>query len=137
MIKAPATISSREILVLLNKGSNIAVNNVIDERQTRAIETVESLMEKKNNIQWAPSKAPVNIIFISVARLILKAVLLKLKYRNNDAEAISTLYQTNGTAEMVINCPNMPVNPQMKTVRWSITRFLLGLSGICDFLVII
>src|SRR5579863_2514635 len=117
MIKIPAIISSLDTRFLLISGSKIAVNKVIDERQTRLTETVDNLMERKNNIQWPPTSAPVVTSLKKVFRLTRKAVLLKLKYRNKETEAISTRYQTNGTAEMVISLPRIPVKPQMKTVK--------------------
>jgi hypothetical protein len=79
MISVPAIISNLEILFLLINGSKMAVNKVMDERQTRLTETVDNFMERKNNIQWPPTNAPVNINFKKVLRLTLKAVLLKLK----------------------------------------------------------
>jgi hypothetical protein len=79
MIKTPAMISSFDMRFLLISGSKIAVNKVMDERQTRLTETVDNLIERKNNIQCPPTRAPVNINFKKVLRLTLKAVLLKLK----------------------------------------------------------
>src|SRR5437879_1928550 len=88
MIKTPATISSFDILFLLISGSKTAVNKVMDDRHTRLTATVDNLMERKNNIQWPPTSAPVNISFKKVLRFTLKAVLLKLKYRNKDTDEI-------------------------------------------------
>ena len=117
MINAPANISSFEIFFLLISGSKIAVNKVMDERQTRVTGTVDNLMEAKNKTQCPPTKAPVNTSFKNVPRLIFNAVLFILKYRNNDSDAMSTLYQTRLTAEMEISAPSMPVKPQIKTVK--------------------
>jgi hypothetical protein len=108
-------------------GSKIAVNKVMDERQTNVTATVESLMAAKKSTQWAPTMAPVATIFSSDFRSTLKSVLLNLKYKNNDKEAIKTLNHTNCTAEMVIKAPKIPVNPHTKTVRWRIIRFLFRL----------
>lgn len=97
----------------------------MDDRQTSVTGTVESLIEAKKSIQWPPTKAPVNTSFRAVFGLILNAVLLNLKYKNSEILAISTLYQTKLTAEIEINCPKIPVKPQIKTVKWRIKRFLL------------
>jgi len=51
MINSPAKISSFEMRVLLISGSNIAVNNVMEERQTRLTATVDNLIDAKNKIQ--------------------------------------------------------------------------------------
>jgi hypothetical protein len=51
IIRIPAMISSLDIRFLLISGSKIAVNKVMDERQTRLTETVDNLIERKNNIQ--------------------------------------------------------------------------------------
>lgn len=96
-----------------------------EERQTRATETVEDLIDWKNNIQWAPTIPPVKNNFIKVSRLTLKLVLLNLKYKNKVTKAIKTRYQTKLVAEIEINAPNIPVNPQTKTVQCNMTRFLL------------
>ncbi len=103
MINNPAKISSLEMLDFLINGSKIAVNKVMLERQTNVIGTVESLMEAKKSAQWAPTIAPVNTILMMVLRSTLKSVLLNLKYRKSETEAINTLHHTNCTAEMVIN----------------------------------
>ena len=47
-------------LLLLIKGSSTAVNKVSEEKHTRATDTVDNLIDKKNNIQCAPTSAPVN-----------------------------------------------------------------------------
>ena len=79
IIKIPAMISSFDIFFLLISGSKIAVNKVMDERHTRLTDTVDNLIERKNNIQWPPTKAPVQMSLKKVFRLTLNAVLLKLK----------------------------------------------------------
>ena len=117
IIKMPANISSFEILFLFISGSNIAVNKVMDERQTKVTGTVDNFMEAKNNIQCPPTKAPVNISLKKLGQSSFNAVLLNLKYRNKDTDAMSTRYQTRLTADTEISAPSMPVNPQMKTVK--------------------
>src|SRR5580698_5828014 len=79
IMNMPASISNRDICFLLMIGSKIAVNKVMDERHTRLTATVDSLMEAKNNIQCAPTKAPLKTNFTRVARLTLKLVLLAAK----------------------------------------------------------
>jgi hypothetical protein len=125
IIKTPAIISIFEMRFLLIIGSKMAVKSVMDDRQTSVTGTVESLIEAKKSTQWPPTKAPVKSSFMRVLRLTLNAVLLNLKYKNNETLAINTLYQTKFTAEIEINCPKIPVNPQIKTVKWRIKRFLL------------
>src|SRR5215469_5251777 len=63
MIKTPARISSFEIRVLLMSGSKMAVNKVMDERHTSVTATVDNLMDAKNKIQCAPTRAPFNTNF--------------------------------------------------------------------------
>src|SRR5476649_1904109 len=79
IISSPDTISNFEILALLIKGSNIAVNNVMEERQTNVTGTVDNLMDAKNNIQCPPTKAPVQSSCNSTLAVTLKTVLLNLK----------------------------------------------------------
>jgi hypothetical protein len=79
IINEPANISSFEMRFLLIMGSKIAVNKVMEERQTRVTGTVDNLMDAKNNIQWPPTSAPVNINLMNVWRFTLKVVLLNLK----------------------------------------------------------
>lgn len=43
---------------------------------------------------------------------------------------MSTLYQTNCTAEIDINAPKMLVKPQINTVKWSMSRFLLSSADV-------
>lgn len=126
IINNPARISSFEIFVLLIRGSSTAVNKVMLERQTSVTGTVDSLMEAKKSTQWAPTKAPVNISFRKVFRSTLMAVLLNLKYKNSEINAINTRYHTSWTAEIVMSAPKIPVNPHIKTVKWSMIRFLFG-----------
>src|ERR1700744_1734373 len=113
IINSPAIISSFEIRVLLISGSNTAVNKVMDDRHTSVTGTVDNLIEAKNNIQWPPTSAPVKNNFKNALRLTLKAVLLNLKYRNNDTMAISTRYQTSCTAAIDIKAPSMLVKPHI------------------------
>ena len=42
---------------------------------------------------------------------------------------MSTRYHTKCTADTLISLPNIPVNPQMKTVKCRMTRFLLSVEG--------
>ena len=121
----PAIISSLDIFFLLMMGSNTAVNNVMDDKHTSVTGTVANLMDAKNNIQCPPTNKPVKNSCIKVLPLTLNAVLFTLKYRNRDIKAIKTRYQTNCTAATDINAPNMPVNPHINTVKWSINKFLL------------
>lgn len=51
-------------------------------------------------------------------------VRLILKYKNRLIKAISTLYQTSETAEIEMSWPKILVNPQMKTVKWRMIKFL-------------
>jgi hypothetical protein len=130
-------ISSFDIRFLLINGSKTAVNNVMDERHTRLTETVDNLIERKNKIQCPPTNAPVKISLKNVPLLTLKVVLLKLKYRNKVTDAMSTRYHTNGTAEIEISLPKMPVKPQIKTVKWRIIRFLFSWAGTSFFAIIL
>ena len=102
----------------------MAVKSVIDDRQTSVTETVESFIAAKKSIQWPPTSAPVAANLSSLLPLILYEVLLKLKYKNSEAAAIATLYQTNCTAAMEINSPKILVNPHINTVKCNIMRFL-------------
>ena len=79
MMSKPAMISSFEIRLLLNNGSKIAVNKVIDERHTNVTETVEDLMAWKNKIQCPPTSAPVKKSRKKASRFTLIAVRLNLK----------------------------------------------------------
>lgn len=117
MIKMPARICRREIRLLFISGSKIAVNKVMDERQTKVTGTVDNLIEAKNNIQCPPTSAPVKISWKKLFQPRLSPVLLTLKYKNNDAEAMSTRYQTRLTADIEMSAPSIPVKPQIKTVK--------------------
>jgi len=130
MIKKPAIISSLEMRFLLISGSKIAVKSVIDDKQTKVTDTVETLIAAKNNTQCPPTKAPVRHNFSALYRSVLMLFLLNLKYKNSETAAIKTRYHTNCTAAMVINLPRILVNPQIKTVKWSIKRFLLMPCGV-------
>ena len=81
--------------VLLISSLNMAMKSVIEYRQTNVAETVETLVESKNNIQWPPTKAPVSISFNNIFLSILMAFLWDFKYRNNEITVIITLYHTN------------------------------------------
>ena len=72
-------ISRPEIRFLLMRGSSIAVNKVSEEKHTRATETVDNLMDKKNSIQCAPTSAPVKASLKKAALLTLNSVRLNLK----------------------------------------------------------
>ena len=79
IINSPETISSLDILTLLIKGSNIAVNKVMDERHTKVTGTVDNLMDAKNNIQCPPTKAPVKSSCKSTFPVTLNTILVNLK----------------------------------------------------------
>ena len=125
MISHPAMISNFDIVFLLISGSKNAVNKVMEDRQTNATGTVENLIAEKKNIQCPPTIAPVNSSWKKVFWVTLKAVLLMVKYKKSDMAAIKTLYQTNCTAAIDISWPNIPVKPQINTVKWSMSKFLL------------
>ena len=72
MISKPARISNFDIRFLFASGSKIAVNKVIDERHTRVTATVDNLIDAKNNIQWPPTRTPVNASFKKVLMFTLK-----------------------------------------------------------------
>ena len=125
MINKPAIISSFDIAFLLIMGSKIAVNKVMDDKHTSVTGTVDNLMDAKNNIQCPPTNKPVKNSCKKVLLLTLNAVLFTLKYRNRDTKAIKTRYHTSCTAAIDMSAPNMPVNPHINTVKWSINKFLL------------
>ena len=49
---------------------------------------------------------------------------------------MSTRYHTSGTAVVLISFPKMPVNPQIKTVKCNMSRFLFSVAGevSCDII---
>ena len=120
-------ISNNEIFCFLNIGSRIAVNKVSDERHTRVTETVDDLMDWKNRIQWSPTIAPVKNNLRKTIRVTFKGIFAILKYAKSVMKAIKTRYHTSCVAGMEINAPRIPVNPQTKTVRCRIARFLFTL----------
>lgn len=125
IIKIPANISNLDILFLLNNGSNMAVNSVIDERHTNVTGTVDTLMAWKKSSQCPPKSKPVKNNLRNNSRLTAIVMRLNLKYISSPAEAISTLYHTSDRADMEIRAPSILVNPHIKTVKWRIIKFLL------------
>ena len=95
VIKKQAIVSSFKMRVLLISSLNMAMKSVMEYRQTNVAETVETLIEAKNNNQWPPTKAPVSISFNNIFLSILMAFLWDFKYRNNEITVIITLYHTN------------------------------------------
>src|SRR6185312_1320502 len=79
IINDPASNSSFEMRFLLIRGSNIAVNNVIEERHTSVTATVDNLIDAKKRIQCPPTSAPVQASCKNVLLFTAKTVLLNLK----------------------------------------------------------
>ena len=121
----PMNISSNCTFFLFAKGSRIAVNNVIDDKHTNVTDTVDCLIEKKNNIQCNPTIAPARNSLIKLILSTLKSIFLNLNQVKRLITAIKTLYQTNSVAGTEISSPRIPVKPHTKTVACNTNKFLL------------
>ena len=120
----PTKISSLESLVLLNMGSNIAVNNVKEERQTIVTDTLEALIAPKKSIQCKPTIAPVKKSLVNVILSIFKSTFVHFRYKNNVIEAMNTRYQTNWISFIEIKAPSIPVKPHINTVKCRMNKLL-------------
>lgn len=129
MIFIPAITSNLDMRLLLVKGSRIDVNSVMDDRQTSVTDTVDILIEWKNRIQCRPKIAPVKKSLRKALIVTLKLVFVATSQAKSDTDAIRTRYHTNCVAGIVMSAPNMPVKPQINTVKCKIRTLLFRCSA--------
>lgn len=123
IIIIPAMMSTLAIFCFLMIGSRIAVKRVKEDRHTSVTDTVDTFMDSKKRTQWRPTNPPVTTYWRNWFRVIFIDLLLTTKYTNKETEAINTRYQTRWSADTWINTPNIPVKPQIRTVRCNNHRF--------------
>ena len=86
-------------------------------KHTTATETVETLIDLKKQSQCIVTQAPTPSKPKKSFLLIENNCFLYAKKSNKAIKAISILYHTKWIASSVINLPNMPVIPKIRTIR--------------------
>ncbi len=88
------------------------------ENIAKVMETLETLMALKKNIQWTamstPTRVSSTIAFIGSAN----DLFLTKKKTSKNKVASPIRYQTNEASLTEINSPKTAVNPQIKTIKW-------------------
>lgn len=95
------------------------MKNAAEDRQTKATETVDCLMDSKNNTQCAAVRSPVAQALMAPALGRRIGPPTAAKYTKRPKTAISIRYQTNVVAGSVISFPRTAVNPKTTTMRCS------------------
>lgn len=119
MIKSPRAISYLLNLAFVIIGSNKDVKNVVVEKEIKAIDTLEYLIEPKKQTQCTATKTPINakcrMNFKSFTFFIAFKIMGKKSKKLKEVKNIR--HQTSGNSSNEINFPKIPVNPNKKTVK--------------------
>lgn len=121
-VMRPKMTSYQMILRLKNRGSIKATKREVEASVVSVIDTLETLRDSKNKIQWPAVTTPVAKYLRWFFQLVRMDRWVMTMNMINPSRAIDMRHHTRLNDEMLMSLPKMPVNPQRKMTPCRLSR---------------